>query len=120
MPPPRSSFDFAAEDDIHLVRVTEPKMAHTTLEALQRELSNRIDSGVRKLIINLAPVAFVDSFGLGVIVATARKMEQAGGKLKLCGVGDRVRMSLTITRLDRSLDIAADEQEALRSLRAQA
>ena len=92
--------------DVDVVHVAEPKMTYATLESLQGELSQRIDDGNRKLVIDLAPVSFLDSFGIGVIVATARKMAQAGGRLKLCGVGERVQMSLTITRLDRTLDIA--------------
>ena len=39
-------------------------MAYATLEALQTELCKRIDDGTRKMVINLAPVSFVDSFGL--------------------------------------------------------
>jgi len=109
-------FELHQQDDIAVVRVNEAKMAYATLESLQRDLAARIDEGVRKMVVNLAPVAFVDSFGIGVIVVTARKMSQVGGRLKLCGVGERVRMSLTITRLDRTLDIAGDEAEAVRSL----
>ena len=117
---PPSSFDVTQVGDVDVLRVTEAKMAHAALESLQSELARRIDAGTRKMVVNLAPVSFVDSFGIGVIAATARKMSEAGGELKLCGVGERVRMSLTITRLDKTLDIRADEPEALRSFGARA
>ena len=121
MPASPKAFELHHQDDVAVVRVNEAKMAYATLEDLQRELALAIEVGcVRKMVVNLAPVAFLDSFGIGVIVVTARKMSQAGGQLKLCGVGERVRMSLTITRLDRTLDIVADEAEAVRSLGAQA
>lgn len=114
------AFELHQTDGVTVARVNEAKMAYGTLENLQRELAQAIDGGVRKMVVNLAPVAFLDSFGIGVIVVTARKMTAASGQLKLCGVGERVRMSLTITRLDRTLDIVADEAEAVRSLGGQA
>lgn len=113
-------FEILRDDDIEILHVLESRMSHDTLEQLQQEVSERIEAGCRRMVFNLAPVAFVDSFGIGIIVASARKMTQSGGQLKLCGVGERVRMSLTITRLDRALDIVPDEHEALRSLRGEA
>ena len=90
------------------------------LDALHDKINERIASGVRKMVLNLAPVAFMDSFAIGIIVATARAMSKADGQLKLCGVGERVLMSLTITRLDRTLDIVDNEETAIRSLRGEA
>jgi anti-anti-sigma factor len=112
-------FRIVRQGDVDIVRLTESKMEQQALEALQHELARRIDAGARKMVINLAPVAFVDSFGIGVIAAAARQMSEAGGALRLCGVGQRVQMSLTITRLDRTVTILADEDEALRSFGGQ-
>ena len=120
MPAADKPFEITNRGEVEVVRLTAAKMAFSGLEALQRDLDQRIDQGSRKMLINLAPVSFVDSFGIGVIAATARKMAQAGGLVRLCGVGERVRMSLTITRLDRTLDIAADEAEGLRRFRGDA
>ena len=120
MAPLKSPYDIETINTVDVVRVHESKMAYATLESLQKELSARIAGGSRRMVVNLEPVAFVDSFGLGVIVATSRTMSQAGGQLKLCGVGERIMMSLTITRLDRSLDIEADEETAIRSLSGEA
>ena len=50
-----------------------------------------------------------------VFDATARRMLDVGGQLKLSGAGERVRLSLTITRLDQRLEIMADEAAALES-----
>lgn len=113
------AFEVTRSGDVDIVRLIEPKVAQTALETLQKDLAKRIAGGTRKMVIDLAPVAFVDSFGIGVIAATSRLLEQAGGTIVLCGVGERVMMSLTITRLDRSLTIVADEAAALRSLGGQ-
>ena len=108
-------YEVSRSGDVDVVRLTQPKMPQPALEELQEELGKRIEGGSRKMLVNLSPVAFVDSFGIGVIAAAARAMRESGGAFKLCGVGERVKMSLTITRLDRTLDIQPDEATALRS-----
>ena len=113
-----STYQIERIGDVDVVRITQPKIGYPDLAELQTELHRRIDDGSRRMLVNLAPVTFVDSFGVGVIAATSRRMEQSGGKLKLCGVGDRVRLSLTITRLDQRLDIHEDEAVALGSFDA--
>ena len=109
-------FEINRTGDVEIVRIKQPKLNHTALAELQVELGQRIDSGARKMLINLEPVAFVDSFGVGVIAEATRRMEKAGGELRLCGVGERVMMSLTITRLDQRIQILDNENEALESL----
>ena len=115
MPATPKPYQVTRASDVDVVRFIQPKIPQPALESLQKELAKRIEEGARKMEVNLEPVAFVDSFGIGVIAATARAIAQKGGALKLCGVNDRVRMSLTITRLDKSLDIQPDEATALRS-----
>jgi anti-anti-sigma factor len=120
MEPQENPFELHTEGDVCIVRVSEPKMAYATLEALQSKLYERIANDVRKMVINLEKAAFIDSFGLGVLVATSRRMQKANGQMKLCGVGERVAMSLRITRLDLTLDIVDSEEEAIRSLDGEA
>jgi anti-anti-sigma factor len=111
--PLSANYEIVQVGDVDVVRLTQPKLDFPALEELQNELDRRIDEGCRKMLINLEPLTFVDSFGVGIIAEATRRMELAGGELKLCGVGDRVMMSLTITRLDQRLAIHADEPSAL-------
>lgn len=107
------NYEIHSVGDVDVVRILESKIGYPDLEELQKELDRRIEDGSLKMLVNLESVNFVDSFGVGVIAATARRMEQAGGALKLAGVGERVLMSLTITRLDQKLEMHDDEQAAL-------
>lgn len=109
-------YEIERSGHVEIVRIKQPKLNHTALAELQGELATRIEAGARKMIINLEPVSFVDSFGVGVIADATRRMEKAGGELRLCGVAERVHMSLTITRLDQRIQILATENEALENL----
>jgi anti-sigma B factor antagonist len=113
----QSFYEIRRAGDVDVLRFTQSKLGYPALADLQKELDERIDAGSRKLLIDLAAVSFVDSFAVGIIAAAARRMESAAGSLKLCGVGERVHMSLAITRLDRRLEIHPDETAALESFR---
>ncbi len=72
------------------------------LKAMSRKL---IDDGTRELIIDLQGVSFVDSSGLSAVVSALKYIREREGQLKLAAVGDQPRTALTLTLLDRILDI---------------
>ena len=45
-------------------------------------------------------------------------MRQAGGRVRLCNLSEKVRTLMKMTRLDTVLDLYATEEEALASIRA--
>jgi anti-sigma B factor antagonist len=47
-------------------------------------------SGIKKFILNLARVEFIDSYGIGELVRSYSVVRQAGGEMKLSGVSQRV------------------------------
>ena len=110
------NYEIVRVGETDVVRITRAKFDYPALENLQQDLDRLITDGSRRMIVDVSLVTFLDSFGVGVIAASARRMEQAEGRLALCGVGDRVRLSLTITRLDQRLTLFADEAEALESM----
>ncbi len=67
------------------------------------------------ILLNLADVSFVDSCGLGELVASQISVEAKGGKIKLVGITGELSEILAVTRLDKVFDIYANEAEALKS-----
>lgn len=72
--------------------------------------------GVRRLVLDLGQVRSVASVALGVLVSLNRKMSQAGGQIRFCGLDPNVQYLFQITTLDRILDIEPDLPAALASL----
>jgi len=66
-----------------------------------------------RLVINLAEVSYMDSSGVGTLVAVFRRVNAYQGKLALCGLNQRVYSVFEITRLDKFFDIYKTEAEAL-------
>jgi anti-sigma B factor antagonist len=80
---------------------------------LQTRLAERIAKGQARIVVNLAGVAYIDSAGLGALVATLKACTGQGGRLVLAAPGADVRHILTITRVDRHLPIHPTESDAV-------
>lgn len=83
-----------------------------TLRRVVREL---LDAGHRKIVFNLSDVDYIDSYGIGEMVAAHTRVRAARGELKLIYLTRRVRDILQITRLVTVFDVQPDEAAALRS-----
>ncbi len=57
------------------------------------------------LILNMENISFVDSYGLGLLVAILRIMDSYGGKLELAKINPEIAMLLEITKTDILFEI---------------
>lgn len=75
--------------------------------------------GVTRLIVDLSGVDFLDSSGLGALVACLRRVREKHGDIKLAGLRPEVKSIFEITRVSRLFQIYADAAEAVSSFREQ-
>jgi anti-sigma B factor antagonist len=73
------------------------------------------DEGKKKIILNLAGVKYVDSSGIGELIANYTTVSRQGGQLKLLNLTDRIQNLLVITKLLTVFDAYEDESEAIKS-----
>lgn len=66
------------------------------------------------LVINLDGVSFIDSSGLGLLVAARNSVDKSGGKLHLACLPPAVKKTFDQTNLTNYFSIFATEQDALR------
>ena len=66
----------------------------------------------RRLVVDLAQVAYMDSSGVATLVEALQQLRPKGGKLVLCNLQDRVRSIFEIARLDSVFTIVNDEAAA--------
>ena len=83
--------------------------------ALRDAIRGLADSGKKKIILNLAGVNYVDSTGIGELIANYTTISRQGGQLKLLNLTDRIQNLLVITKLLTVFDSYEDEAEALKS-----
>lgn len=105
------------------IRTSEPRagVAVLTLEGrltlvsasqLKSAITEAVDAGRTRVVVDLTAVGFMDSSGLGVLVAGLKKARQEGGDLRLTGVNQQVATVLELTNLDRVLHVHAGVTEA--------
>lgn len=82
---------------------------------LQMLVDKVLQAGTTKVLLNLTDVPIIDSMGIGEIVRAFKRVQEAGGTLKLVGVTDRVYGALKITQLLDLIESFKTEDEALNS-----
>jgi anti-sigma B factor antagonist len=97
--------------------IVEPRGRLTVETELEFTAAIRglLDTGWRRLVLNLADVPYIDSCGLGAIAQAYVSSWRRGGELKLLNVTDRNRHLLTITKLLTVLDVYDSEDDVERS-----
>jgi anti-sigma B factor antagonist len=71
--------------------------------------------GNKKILLNLGDVSYIDSLGIGELVAGFTSVANAGGMVKLLGLTKHVKDVLQITKLYTVFEVHDDEAQAVRS-----
>ena len=87
---------------------------------LESLLKDRIDELVRAgsvtIVVDLKHVPYINSHDIGRIIRAHLSVRQAGGRVRLCNLSEKVLSVLKMTRLDTVLELYATEGEALACL----
>jgi anti-sigma B factor antagonist len=73
--------------------------------------------GKKKILLNLGRVRYIDSSGIGELIASYTTVQRDKGQLKLLNLTEKVQDLLVITKLLTVFDVYEDESEALRSFK---
>jgi len=82
-----------------------------------RDFRDDIDAVITdgsKVLLDMQNVQFVDSSGLGTIVASLKRLRSTGGELSICCVHSTVRALFELVRMHRLVEIFDTREEALR------
>ncbi len=88
----------------------------TTSKAVEEKILAAIDSGERRLLLDLSQVDYVGSLGLRVFLLAAKKLTTADGKLALCSLSEQVREVFDIAGFLSVFSVYASADEAIKSL----
>jgi anti-sigma B factor antagonist len=84
-------------------------------QALRTQVDGLIEQGRLKVIVNLADVTYVDSCGIGLLVAKFVSLRRRGGDLRFAHVTPRSRRLMEITKLIGIFRIFDSVEEAVGS-----
>lgn len=66
---------------------------------LRALVTETVSGGSPRVVVDLGETSFIDSSGLGALIAGLKTARQAGGDLRICGAGEQVRMVLELTQM---------------------
>ena len=101
--------------EVKVIRVKEERLVFSMLSSFFAEVSKVIDSGAKKVVIDMTDVAYIDSASVGCLMDIYRSMVEKNGTIKLLGLQDRVETMVSMTGLHNFMDIYRDESTALES-----
>jgi anti-sigma B factor antagonist len=81
--------------------------------ALRNAMHQAIESGAKKVLINLHEVTTIDSSGVGELVSAYTTATNRGIRLKLVNLPDKVADILTVTQLITVFDVYDSEDDAI-------
>ena len=82
-------------------------------DELRVRLASLVEQGRVALILDLGRVMYIDSSGLGAVVAAMKQARASGGDLALCALEDDVRAVFQMTRLDTVLAVHPTRERAV-------
>jgi anti-sigma B factor antagonist len=86
--------------------------------ALRERIKSLVGDGKKKIVLNMANVTYIDSAGLGTLVAAHVSVKKEGTALLLSDLGNKFHEVLQVTRLLTIFNVYPTEAEAISSFGA--
>jgi len=81
--------------------------------ALKDAISEALKNGPPRVVLDMEGISFVDSTGLGSVIAALKQIRSSQGDLRLAAPNQQVRVVLELTTLDRVFPYYSTVEEAL-------
>ena len=115
MPPEFSLSQESLDAERHVVAVRGEIDLFTAPE-LKSALSEAIESGHTRIVVDLTDTTFLDSTALGVLIGAVKRLRSRDGRLTIVNVDDNIAKTFEITGLDQIFTIRGSREEALTAL----
>ena len=86
-------------DDVAVLTLTGRLMGGSDSLALHDKVHSLLEDGIKRVVLDLAKVDWMNSSGLGALMASLTTLRNAGGELKLADVTKKIESLLLSTKL---------------------
>ena len=104
------------EDHVAILTLSGKMMGGPETTALHDHIRGLINDKINKVVIDLGDVRWMNSSGMGVLMACMTTLTNADGKLVLARVSEKVNSLLIITQLIKVFDTYETVERACASL----
>jgi len=88
-----------------LLLTIDGDIVSTSSQQLKEKLHKAVDEQPKILTLDFKNVEYVDSIGIGIIIATHNSLRNKGAKLKLINVNNNILNLFKTMRLDKHIDM---------------
>jgi len=99
-------------DSIAVIRLTGEVDVYTS-PRVRSAMLEQLDGGCKYLVIDLASVDYLDSSGLGILVAGLKRARENGGEVYLVSPKPRIQHVLEVTGLHKVFTVKESVDEAV-------
>ena len=105
-----------AKNDVMIFKIVVDVLDASNSKEFKAEIVPLLDANP-KAVFDMSLVTFIDSSGLGQMVASFTAVRNQDGHLKLLSLTRRIKDLMQITKLLTVFDVFDDETKALKSFR---
>lgn len=80
--------------------------------ALKKRITESIDAGDRRVVIDLTETGFVDSTAIGVLVGALKRLHDSGGELAVVCDNEDVRNIFAVVGLENVIPLHRSQEDA--------
>ena len=106
--------------DVTVLHLTGSIRLGAETQKLRTLIHDTLEAGKKNILLNMAEVVYLDSSGLGELVAAFTHTARHGGCLKMMKLSPRVQDVVQLTKVFRVIEVFDDEAAAMRSFASSA
>jgi anti-sigma B factor antagonist len=118
MPPEFALTEDSIDTERHVVAVRGEIDLFTAPE-LKQKLTDAIEGGKTRIVVDLTQTTFLDSTALGVLIGAVKRLRTRDGALVIINVDQNIAKTFEITGLDQIFTIVGERDAAIAALDAE-
>lgn len=104
--------DISTEGAAHVVRLTGSASIEES-EELRATLDQLVSASAPNLVLDLSALTYITSVGIGALVAAHHRTRKLSGRVVMVNPTPAIQRLLTLTRIDRLIDVFPNTEDAL-------
>jgi anti-sigma B factor antagonist len=101
--------------DVHVLDLSGRITLGDATKAIRYTISDLLENGGTKIVLNLSDVHYIDSSGIGELIRTYTTVTKEGKQLRLLNLTAKIKEILVITKLLTVFQVVESEQAAVAS-----
>ena len=102
--------------DVTILDLLSPVSGDGSHQLFIPQIQALLDEGHRKFVLNLEELGWINSSGLGLFIGARRLVDEAGGRMVVCNLNQRIMDIFEVTALSTVWDIYPDVESAVAAL----